>query len=86
MSEPLVGLMSASAAVAGCLRMRERTAGESSRHYAADPKPPAGITETCRYNMYSAAPCRYSAEEQAGSGETSTTSAEISDVSMRFWV
>lgn len=23
--------------------------------YMADPKPPAGITETCRYNMYSAA-------------------------------
>lgn len=35
MSELLVGLMSESAAVAGCLRMRERTAGESSRHYAA---------------------------------------------------
>lgn len=35
MSELLVGLMSESAAVAGCLRMHERTAGESSRHYAA---------------------------------------------------
>lgn len=43
----------------------------------ADPKPPAGITETCRYDMYSAALRRYSAEEQTGSSETSNDCVEL---------